>query len=110
MFLGLASRVDEKASIALKWGIPRLSSHVTEHGFKNIKDSQITFKSFFKSRFHLTDGNVLITNGVSDVFNAVAIHARKTSKSIAFPVPGYGEFLENAQSLSKIKTHNLMSR
>ena len=105
-----ANRVDEKASIAKKWGIPRLSAHIKQHGFKTNRELQSTLRSFFESRFHLgTNGTILTANGVSDIFNGIALYAQENNKSIAFPTPGYGEFLENAKSLLKIESYSLAS-
>jgi histidinol-phosphate/aromatic aminotransferase/cobyric acid decarboxylase-like protein len=104
-----ANRVDEKASIAKKWGIPRLSAQIKQHGFKTNRELQIILQSFFECRFHLGNGTIMTANGVSDIFNGVALYAQENNKSIAFPTPGYGEFLENAKSLLKIETYSLAS-
>jgi len=104
-----ANRVDEKASIAKKWGIPCLQEHIKDHGIVVNHKLQAIFKAMFTSRFKLSDGMVLTANGVSDVFNGVALYAKQVNKSIAFPKPGYGEFLENAQTLLNLKTQILPS-
>jgi len=52
---------------------------------------------------------ILVANGVSDIFNGVALYAHENKKSIAFPEPAYGEFLANAQALLNLVTYNKLS-